>query len=138
MKNFFTLKHIIVYGIILAITVVVVLQTTTEYKVFPVTSQEPTVTQDGERQAPQLEPGQTCKGEPIYVDYKWPHSENGLDFNNPWECQIQCEDEKRYYIYYANGVGTQCDVLPECLDLGEDQGVTCNPPKSDQPDENEE
>jgi len=138
MKNIFTLKNIIVYGVLLAFAAVIILQTMTQYKVFPVASEGGITTQDGERQVPQLQPDQTCKGDPIYVEYRWPHSENDADFDNPWECQIQCQDKKRYYIYYANGVGTQCDVLPECLDLGEDQGVTCNPPKGDKPDEEEE
>jgi len=134
MKNSLTLKNVIIYGVILVLAVIVVLQTMTQYKVFPTASDEQ-IDEGNERVIPQLEAGTTCKGEPIYVDYKWPHSENDEDFANPWECQIQCQDQKKHYIYYSNGAGTQCDVLPECLDLGEDQGVTCNPPKGDKPDE---
>ena len=61
-----------------------------------------------------------CKGEPIFVDY--PYSGEFLD---PWECKVQCDDGIQRYIYYSNGLATQCQDLPGCNDWGEDHGETC-------------
>jgi hypothetical protein len=71
-------------------------------------------------------PKVTCKGEPITVDYTFPHPDDA-SFDNPWECKIQCGDKVQRYIYYKNGVATQCASLPSCLDWGEDNLTTCIP-----------
>lgn len=65
---------------------------------------------------------QPCIGEPLEVDY--PYQGGMLD---PHACSVQCEDEVQRYIVYTNGKATQCQILPGCLDWGEDQGVTCVP-----------
>lgn len=139
MKHFFTFKNIIVYVIVLALAAIVILQTQTDYRIFPVKSDEVAQQDQGERtELPTLKEDQTCKGDPIYVDYLYPHDRNDSNFENPWECQVQCNENKQRYIFYPDKVGTQCDVLPECLDLGEDLSVTCNPPKKDIPKEEED
>lgn len=68
--------------------------------------------------------GDTCQGEPIYVDYEY-----GGAMMDPHECAPQCGDQIWRYIHYSNDVGTQCQKLPGCSDWGEDSGVTCVPPK---------
>ncbi|MBM3231014.1 hypothetical protein FJZ28_01675 [Candidatus Peregrinibacteria bacterium] len=65
-----------------------------------------------------------CEGTPIAVDY--PYYGGMLQ---PHACAPQCEDNKQHYILYSNGKATQCQILPGCLDWGEDQGVTCVPQK---------
>ena len=67
---------------------------------------------------------QNCQGTPIYVTY--PYQGGMLD---PWECKVQCDDKKQRYIVYTNGKATPCEVLPGCLDYGEDYDITCTPPK---------
>ncbi|MDD5469193.1 MAG: hypothetical protein PHO92_00100 [Candidatus Peribacteraceae bacterium] len=71
-------------------------------------------------------PQAPCKGEPITVGYTFPHPSDA-SFDNPWECKVQCEDKVQRYIYYTNGVATQCASLPSCLDWGEDNLITCTP-----------
>ncbi len=66
------------------------------------------------------EPDQTCEGEALKV--KYPYKGGMLD---PHACKVQCEDEVQRYIVYTNGKATQCQILPGCLDWGEDQGITC-------------
>lgn len=67
---------------------------------------------------------QACVGQPLEVDY--PYQGGMLD---PHACAVQCEDEVQRYIVYTNGKATQCQILPGCLDWGEDQGTTCVIPK---------
>lgn len=67
-----------------------------------------------------------CTGLPIVVSYPY----KGVP-ENPHECIVQCQDQKEHYILYSNGMGTQCDTLPNCNDRGEDDGVTCDPPNQD-------
>jgi|GEM_PF-693868 len=69
------------------------------------------------------EPIQACIGEPIIVDYEY-----GGSMMDPWECEVQCKDGIQRYIYYTNGKATQCELLPGCLDWGEDKGILCDPP----------
>jgi hypothetical protein len=64
-----------------------------------------------------------CIGEPIEVDFAY----NG-GVNEPWTCQVQCDDDEPRYILYSNGMATQCETPPGCNDTGEDTGVTCTPP----------
>jgi len=64
-----------------------------------------------------------CVGEAIVVDYDY---QGGV--NTPHECKIQCEDDEPRYILYANGMATQCEDPPGCIDAGEDDGITCTPP----------
>lgn len=64
-----------------------------------------------------------CKGMPITVDFAYT---GGV--NDPWTCQVQCQDDKPRYILYSNGKATQCQVPPGCNDYGEDNGVTCTVP----------
>lgn len=66
-----------------------------------------------------------CQGEPIKVDF--PYQGSTLD---PWTCQVQCTDKKQHYILYSNGQATECETLPGCNDSGEDNGITCTPPKT--------
>ena len=77
---------------------------------------------DGKSYKPQ--PGTTCRGDPIEVSY--PYHGGMLQ---PHACKPQCKDDKQRYILYTNGKATQCQTPPGCLDWGEDQGVTCEPPK---------
>ena len=70
-----------------------------------------------------------CEGEPLFVDYPFQGS-----FLEPWACQPQCEDQILRHIVYSNGKATQCSALPECLDWGEDAGVTCKPNLQSQDD----
>lgn len=76
---------------------------------------EPTVTLE--------DSGTPCAGTPIAVAY--PYRGNP---ENPWECRVQCDGTEQRYILYSNGLATQCDQPPSCLDRGEDDGVTCAPP----------
>lgn len=66
---------------------------------------------------------EACIGTSIVVDYAY---ENGV--NSPYECDVQCEDDKPRYILYSNGKATQCETPPGCLDYGEDHRITCTPP----------
>lgn len=66
-----------------------------------------------------------CEGEPIFVTYAYTGA-----VNDPWECQVQCDDQKLRYIAYTNGLGTQCQDLPGCNDWGEDNGITCTTPNA--------
>lgn len=70
-------------------------------------------------------PNAECEGEALVVDYPF---EGG--FLDPHACKPQCDDGKQRYIVYSNGKATQCQILPGCLDWGEDRGVTCVPPGS--------
>lgn len=72
---------------------------------------------------PPPQPGQMCKGEPIIAGY--PYQGGLLD---PHACKVQCEDGRQRYVVYTNGMATQCQEPPGCLDWGEDNGVTCEPP----------
>lgn len=67
-------------------------------------------------------PDQPCEGTPIEVDY--PYYGGMLQ---PHACAPQCDDNEQHYVLYTNGKATQCQLLPGCLDWGEDQGVTCLP-----------
>ena len=67
-----------------------------------------------------------CEGEALVVDY--PYHGGMLQ---PHACKPQCDDDVQRYILYPNGKATQCQILPGCLDWGEDQGVTCVPPEED-------
>ena len=71
-----------------------------------------------------IQADQPCQGTPIFVTY--PYQGGMLD---PWECKVQCDDKKQRYIVYTNGKATPCEVLPGCLDYGEDYDITCTPPK---------
>jgi len=73
-------------------------------------------------------PDAPCVGQPIVVNYPFPHPEDA-DFENPWECQVQCADKVQRYILYSNGRATQCSKVPGCLDQGEDNWATCTPPQ---------
>ena len=64
-----------------------------------------------------------CVGVALAVDYPF---QGG--FLDPHACKPQCDDGKQRYIVYNNGKATQCQILPGCLDWGEDRGVTCTPP----------
>ena len=67
------------------------------------------------------EPPTACKGAPLVVDYNY----RGGDLS-PHACAVQCEQPgEQRYIVYADGYATQCQLLPGCLDEGEDNGVTC-------------
>lgn len=66
------------------------------------------------------EPEVSCTGEPIVVDYAYAYAPA-----EPYECKVQCLDNRPRYIAYTNGLATQCGVPPNCFDWGEDQGVTC-------------
>ncbi|HVW66500.1 MAG TPA: hypothetical protein VHA78_02085 [Candidatus Peribacteraceae bacterium] len=68
-------------------------------------------------------PQADCIGTPITVDQ--PYLGAALD---PWTCQVQCNDDQPRYILYSNGMATQCETPPGCLDYGEDHGITCKPP----------
>lgn len=68
------------------------------------------------------EENQKCIGTAIRVDYPF---YGGMI--EPHACAQQCEDNMQHYILYTNGQATQCQILPGCLDWGEDQGVTCSP-----------
>ena len=68
--------------------------------------------------------GQACRGIALVVDYPF---YGGM--LQPHACKPQCEDGVQRYIVYTNGKATQCQTVPGCLDWGEDQGVTCIPPK---------
>ncbi len=61
-----------------------------------------------------------CVGTPIKVDYPFAGG-----FLEPHACASQCQDMQQHYILYDNGKATQCQILPGCLDWGEDRGVTC-------------
>lgn len=63
-----------------------------------------------------------CIGEALEVDYPF---QGG--FLEPHACKPQCDDGKQRYILYSNGKATQCQMIPGCLDWGEDRGVTCIP-----------
>lgn len=65
---------------------------------------------------------ETCLGTPIMVDT--PYYGGMLP---PHACAPQCDDNIQHYLLYSNGKATQCQILPGCLDWGEDQGVTCIP-----------
>lgn len=69
-----------------------------------------------------------CVGEPLSVPYAYT---GGV--NEPWACQVQCDDQKQRYLSYTNGVFTQCEMLPGCNDTGEDSGVTCRAPLISKP-----
>jgi len=64
-----------------------------------------------------------CLGTPIIVDY--PYAGGFLD---PHACASQCDDQQQHYVLYSNEKATQCQILPGCLDWGEDRGVTCTAP----------
>ena len=66
--------------------------------------------------APELD----CIGEPITVTYPYTGT-----VNDPWDCQVQCDDDKPRYLLYSNGKATQCETPPGCNDTGEDSGITC-------------
>lgn len=70
-----------------------------------------------------MPPPEQCRGAPIRVDFAF----NG-SVNEPWTCQVQCEDSLPRYILYSNGKATQCEAPPGCNDYGEDRGITCVPP----------
>ena len=70
---------------------------------------------------PPPEPEKPCKGQAIYVDYEYPPTQQP----SPWECEVQCNDDEERYVHYTNDFGTQCEAPPGCLDLGEDNNVTC-------------
>ncbi len=67
-------------------------------------------------------PDQVCVGQALPVDY--PYYGGMVE---PHACAPQCADNIQRYILYKNGKATQCQLLPGCLDWGEDQGVTCVP-----------
>lgn len=67
--------------------------------------------------------GQPCEGIPITVDYPF---HGGM--LQPHACKPQCQDGTQRYVLYTNGKATQCQKPPGCLDWGEDNGVTCEPP----------
>lgn len=71
-----------------------------------------------------------CIGDPIVVDY--PFAGGFLD---PHACAPQCEDQVQRYVLYSNGQATQCQIVPGCLDWGEDRGFTCIPPGQESSDE---
>lgn len=64
-----------------------------------------------------------CEGEAIIVDFAYTGA-----INDPWTCQVQCQDDRPRYILYTNGKATQCETPPGCNDIGEDTGVTCEAP----------
>lgn len=99
---------VLIFGIILVSTAFV--------RVFPPMYRTPTE---------DILPSSACKGEAIIVDVPYVGT-----VNEPWTCQVQCEDKKQHYILYSNGKATQCQELPGCNDTGEDTGVTCVPPAS--------
>jgi hypothetical protein len=70
-------------------------------------------------------PEEDCIGTPIVVPYKYT---GGV--NDPHACALQCADDQPRYVLYSNGVATQCEEPPGCNDKGEDEGVTCKPPRS--------
>ncbi len=65
-----------------------------------------------------------CEGQALAVDYPY---QGGMI--PPHACAPQCEDNVQRYVLYSNGKATQCQMLPGCLDWGEDQGVTCVMPE---------
>lgn len=64
-----------------------------------------------------------CEGAPLPVSYPYAGG-----FLEPHACAMQCQDQIQRYVVYSNGFATQCEKLPGCRDLGEDQGVICVPP----------
>lgn len=108
MKRFSLDATIAALGLMAVMLVVVLWQ-----QIHP--AQEPAVTFE--------DSGTPCVGDPIEVAYSFKGNPEG-----PWECQVQCSDNKPRYILYTNGIGTQCDTPPSCNDRGEDDGVTCEPP----------
>lgn len=70
-----------------------------------------------------MEPTEECRGEALSIPfaYNW----GPVD---PHSCKVQCDDGKLRYLVYTNGMATQCEELPGCLDYGEDHGVTCRIP----------
>lgn len=73
-----------------------------------------------EPNVPPPPPPKDCEGRPLYVEYAY---ESGN--KDPHACAIQCEDDIQRYLVYSDGFATQCEMLPGCLDWGEDRGVTC-------------
>lgn len=90
------------------ILVMLILQATTQFRVrLPEVERKP----------------ESCVGEPLFVDYPF---EGG--YIDDHACAVQCEDRIQRYIMYRNNRATQCELLPGCLDKGEDSGQTCEPP----------
>jgi len=124
----FSKKTLFIVVVIIVLAAVVILQATTDFQVTKLFQKggDGNEEQAGGDEAAKLVEGAPCEGDPIKVDYTYPHPEDE-DFENPWECQVQCTDGIQRYISYSNGKGTQCEKLPGCLDQGEDQAVTCKP-----------
>lgn len=61
-----------------------------------------------------------CTGEPIAVDYPYKGS-----IEDPHSCAVQCRTGTPSFILYSNGLATQCEPPPGCLDWGEDHGILC-------------
>jgi hypothetical protein len=137
----FSPKTLVIGAVVLVVAGAVAVQFTTDIDLLkyfqkedaPVEEQNP---DDEQPEQETLRPGVACKGEALVVDYTYPHPTE--EFDNPWECQVQCDDGVQRYISYENGTATQCESLPGCLDLGEDQAVTCIPPVQDQDEEDAE
>ncbi len=68
-------------------------------------------------------PALACIGTAIPVAYAYLGT-----VNDPWDCKVQCDDQRPRYILYTNGKATQCETPPGCNDFGEDNAITCNPP----------
>ncbi len=119
------LKKLIVMGIFVALIVIIGMQTFTDYSFLPSDSDEGNVPSDVAETV--WKDGDPCVGDPIDVEYTWPHPTDDDSFTNPWECSIQCEDGVQRYISYINDSATQCENTPGCLDWGEDNAVTCIP-----------
>lgn len=99
-------EHLVVYTFCLFIASILVLQW-----IFPRAYTPGSV---------QREPELPCIGEPIAVGYAYNYAPA-----EPYECKVQCLDNRQRYIAYTNGLATQCGTPPNCFDWGEDQGVTC-------------
>ncbi len=135
----FTPKNIAIGVVVLAVVALVLVQTMTDYDLLKFLQKdqgnEPNVPSEQQNpdeqnpQAAQLVDGEDCIGTPINVAYSYPHPVE--NFDNPWECEVQCADKVQRYISYSNGTATPCEKLPGCLDLGEDQAVTCVPPAAE-------
>ena len=121
------LKKLIVMGIFVALIIIIGLQTFTDYSFLSSDSDNGGVMPQAAVETV-WEDGDPCVGDPIDVDYTWPHPADETDFTNPWECSIQCEDGVQRYIRYVNDdIGTPCENIPGCLDWGEDNAITCIP-----------
>ena len=122
-------KQLVIYAVIILLVVVFGLEKFAGVSIFS-SSDEPQVAEEVQEEAEPVDigwvNGAPCEGVAIAVDYEWPHPESE-DFENPWECEPQCNDGIQRYISYTNGVGTPCEKVPGCLDIGEDHKVVCVP-----------